>query len=237
MSIDRWRYELQIMGLRVILPPFLLLVAFALLAFLLHFLGVDPAHFLSAGLEMFLPVAIGVIVATSCIQDPALELQLTMPKAYANTVLRRLSFIVGWSALSAFIASTIIALLQLEYLPDQIRNWAVPLRFIVSQLIWLAPLLWFVTVGLCTALLTHSRSACAALLGGIWIIEALFLNNIVATNTWLQPFMLFPSTLVASIPFWLTNRLEVLAMALLLLPISWFLLHKTEGLLKGSNEE
>src|SRR3954449_9971786 len=51
MNFERFRYELQLMGKRVILTPIVVMVCFALFAELLRYLHVIPARFLSAGLE------------------------------------------------------------------------------------------------------------------------------------------------------------------------------------------
>lgn len=186
---------------------------------------------------MFLPVVMGIIVATTCMHDPALELQLTLPRSYASTALRRLCFFTGWAACIALLSSGLIALFHVEYPPQQIQNWSTPLQALATQMIWLVPLIWFVAAGFCLSLLTRSRTASSALLASIWIIETLFLGNIIDKTPWLQPIMLFPTTLAPGASFWLSSRLEILLTALLLLPVSWLLLRNTEGLLKGISEE
>jgi len=60
--LDRFRYEVKLMGKRVILPPILVMVGFALLAELLYYLHTSPARMLSASLEMLLPLAAGIAV-------------------------------------------------------------------------------------------------------------------------------------------------------------------------------
>lgn len=236
MTIDRLYYEIKLMGKRVILTPILVMVGFTLFAFLLHYLKVLPARFLSAGLEMILPLAVGVIVATITSHDPAIELQLTTPKKYQRTAMGRLVLIALWSMLIALLSSTIITAIQLVYVPIQLLRWSEPLQFLVNQLTWFAPLLWFVGMGLCLSMLTRSRSASGAILSGIWLLEIVFKDFFASTN-WLQPVYLFVTTLTPDANFWFTNRIEVLIMALILLPIGWLLLHNPEGLLKGSSEE
>jgi len=62
---------------------------------------------------------------------------------------------------------------------------------------------------------------------------------------WLRPVLLFPTTLVIPptvIPqywydVWLSNRFELIATGLVLLPIGWLLLHNSEGLLKSMSED
>ena len=237
MTLDRLQYEIKLMGKRVILTPILVMLGFTLFALLLHYLKVFPARFLSAGLEMLVPLAAGIIVATITSQDSAIELQLTVPKKYHRTAMGRLFLIALWSALIALLSSGIITAFQLTFVPLQLLSWSEPAQFLADQLTWLATLLWFVGMGLLLAMLTRSRSASSAILSGIWLIEIVFKDFFASTN-WLQPVFLFPTTLTPAIHFWLTNRAEVLLMGLVLLPLGWLLLRNNpEGLLKGSSEE
>ncbi len=244
MLLDRFRYEIKLMGKRVILTPILTMVGFALLAELLYHLHTNPARTLSASLEIILPLAAGVMVATITSQDQAIELQLTTPKKYALTALARLAIIVGWTICIALLASISIFTLKLAYLPQPLQPWSAPLQFLTGMLTWLAPLLWLVAVGLCLALLLHSRSASGALLGGIWIVEIIFKDYFAVTD-WLYPVFLFPTTLlplVGPVPqnifnSWLTNRFELIGTALVLLLIGRVLLRNPERLLKTSSEE
>jgi hypothetical protein len=244
MLPDRFRYEILLLGKRSILTPILAMLGFALLAVLLYHLHTNPARSLSAGLEMILPLATGILVATITSQDPAIELQLTMPKKYALTALGRLAIIVGWTICIAVLSSISIFVFKLTYVPQPSSTASSLTLFLIAQLIWLAPLLWFTAMGLCLALLLRSRSASGALLGGIWIAEIIFKDNIAATS-WLHPVFLFPTTLLSLVGFipqdlfnlWLTNRLELIGTALVLLLIGWLLLRNPEGLLKTSSEE
>lgn len=73
MSLNRLRYELRLMGQKVLLTLVLIMFGFAAFALLLHFLNVVPSRFLSGGLEMILPIAVGVVAGTIAIQDLVLE--------------------------------------------------------------------------------------------------------------------------------------------------------------------
>ena len=244
MFLDRCRYEIKLMGKRVILTSVLTIIGVALLAELLFNLHTNPARTLSACLEILLPLATGVMVATITSQDNAIELQLTLPKKYTVTVLSRFSIIVVWTICIAVFFSISIFIFKLSYVPEPTSSSSVFTLFLIAQLTWLAPLFWFSAVGLCLALLFRSRSACAAILGGIWIIEIIFKDYIASTN-WLHPVFLFPTTLlplVGLIPqaifsMWLTNRFELIGTALVLLLIGWVLLRNHEEILKTSNEE
>ncbi len=241
---DRLRYELQLMGLRVILTPVLVMLSFSLLAVLLEYLKVAPARFLSGGLEMILPIATGAVVGTIIMHDPVMELQLTMPTPYRRTSLLRLVLIAGLAACIALLSTAIISALNQVYLFQPQHAWAGPVQFLAQVLAWFATLLWCVGLGFSFSLLFRSRSAAGALLGGIWIAEILFKDYIFLSD-WLRPFSLFPTTLVYPskvvpenyVSMWFTNRVEVLATGAALIAIGWLLLHNTEGLLKGTSEE
>lgn len=244
MFSDSFWYELKLMGKKVMLTPILVMVGFAALAVLLHYLKVDPSRTLSAGLEMILPLMAGVVISAVTSQDQAIELQLTVPRKYHLTVMRRLAIVLGWTAIVTLISSVIIVLLNLGFIPQDTPAWTKPLPFLVGQLTWIATLLWYVAAGLVLGLLTRSRAASAALLCGIWIVEIIFKDLFVA-SAWLKPVFLFPTTLYAlagPLPqavfnFWLDNRFEVLATGWIFLPIGWLLLRSPERLLKGAGEE
>jgi hypothetical protein len=185
---------------------------------------------------MVLPLAAGLSITTIISHDSAIELQLTMPKRYRVTAFVRLSLIIVWAGCIALLSSVFIYHLRFWRVPSQLETWKVLPQFLIGQLTWLAPLLWFVALGFCLALLIRSRSASGALLGGIWTIEAIFYGYF-AINGWLKPVFLFPTTLAPYINFWLSNRFELLVTALVLLVIGWFMLRNTEQLLQGTAGE
>jgi hypothetical protein len=235
MSLDRFRYELQILGKWMLLIPLLSMACFAMLAAILTIMHVEHlriAQVVTASLEMILPLVAGLLVATIISHDAAIELQLTLSSKYRFTALLRTGLIVIWSACIALFSSAFIYHLKDWRIPAQISTWQVLPQFLIGQLTWLAPLLWFVAVGFCLALLIRSRSASGAILGGIWIVEAVFYGYF-AFIVWLRPIFLFPTTLAPAVDFWLPNRLELLALSLLFLLIGWLLLYNTEMLLQG----
>jgi hypothetical protein len=239
MTLDRFWYELRIMGKWVLLIPPLIMLGFAFVAVLSTIMHVDHlriSQVLTASLEMVLPLAAGLVVATIISHDAAIELQLTMPEMYRVTALSRLSLIIAWTGCIALLSSVFIYHLRFWRVPLQVDAWKVLPQFLIGQLMWIAPLIWFVAVGLCLALLIRSRSASSAILGGIWTIEAIFYGYFAATD-WLKPAFLFPTTLAPAINFWLLNRFELLGTALAFLLISWFLLRNTEQLLQGTTGE
>lgn len=64
-AFDRLRYEVQLLGGKVLFTPILVVGGFALLALLLHYLNIAPERFLLGGIEMILPLAAGVVVGNA----------------------------------------------------------------------------------------------------------------------------------------------------------------------------
>ena len=239
MTQDRIWYELRIMGKWVILIPPLIILTFALLGEILTIMQVGHlriSQVLTASLEMVLPLAACLLTTTIVSYDAAIELQMTMPKTYRITAFVRLSLIIAWTSCLALFSSVLVYHLRFWRVPSQVETWKVLPQFLIGQLTWIAPLFWFVGVGFSLALLIRSRSASSALLGGIWMIEAILYGYFAIIN-WLKPLFLFPTTLAPGISFWLSNRIELLITALILLLLDWFMLQNSEKLLQGTAGE
>ena len=181
---------------------------------------------------MVLPLSAGLLTASIVSYDTAIELQMTMPKTYRMTAFVRLSLIIVWTSCIALFSSVFMYHLRFWRVPSQVETWKVLPQFLIGQLTWIAPLFWLVGVGFSLALFIRSRSASSALLGGIWMIEAIFYGYF-AIIDWLKPLFLFPTTLAPGISFWLSNRIELLITAFVLLLLDWFMLRNTEILLQG----
>jgi hypothetical protein len=205
-----------------------------LLAVILRLSQTKMISLFTACLEMFLPLVAGVFVSAVCGHDPAIELQLTLPTLYRRTIMYRLGIIAGWTLCVALIANLLLRWVGLEKVLPIATSWPLLLQWATIQLTWLAPLLWFVAIGLFLALLLRSRAASSALLGGIWVAENLMYGLLIST-TWLHPVFLFATTLTP-LPvlstFWLANRFELVGTALVFLLIGWFQLHHIEAFLQ-----
>ena len=239
MSQDRIWYELRILGSWVILIPLLIILNFVLLGAILMIMQVSHlriSQVLTASLEMVLPLAAGLVTASIVSYDTAIELHMTLPKSYRITAFVRLSLIIAWTSCLDLFTSVFVYHLRFWHMPSQIESWKVLPQFLIVQLTWIAPLCWFVGVGFSIALLIRSRSASSAILGGIWMIEAIFYGYF-AFIDWLKPLFLFPTTLAPGISFWLSNRIELLTTALVLLLLDWFMLRNSEKLLQGASSE
>ena len=239
MSQDRIWYELRILGRWMILIPPFIILTFVLLGGILTLMQVGHSRIsqvFTAGLEMVLPLAAGLLTTSIVSYDSAIELQMTLPKTYRISAFVRLGLIIAWTSCIAFFSSVFIYHLKYWRMPVQVENWKVLQQIMIVQFTWIAPLWWFVGVGFSIALLIRSRSASSALLGGIWMIEAIFYGYF-AFIDWLKPLFLFPTTLAPGTSFWLTNRFELLITAILLLLLDWFMLRNSEILLQGAASE
>src|SRR5215469_13949039 len=189
MLQDRIWYELRILGRWVILVPPFIVLTFAFLGVVLtvmHVSHLRVSQVVTASLEMILPLTAGLFTTTMVSYDSAIELQITMPTTYRLTAFLRLGLIIVWISCLALISGVFVYHLRFWRLPSQVENWEVLPQFLIGQLTWIAPLFWFVGVGFSLALLIRSRSASSALLGGIWMLEAIFYGYFVFRD-WLKP--------------------------------------------------
>lgn len=238
MSLDRLRYELRLLGKSVFLTPLLVVSGFALLLAVVNrnVTAYTMARAMGGSLEILLPMAAGVVVATIATHDRALELQLTMPRKYHRTANARLLLILLWSAVVALLTSALLLTFNHWRLPVQIAHWSQPWQFLTWQLTWLSSMLWLSAFGLVLSLLLRSRSASGALICACAVIQLMFHGGF-AENVFLHPIYLFPLTFTPDADYWLTNRCELLGTAVVLLILAWFLLRRPELLLLHASGE
>jgi hypothetical protein len=219
-------YEMRELGPIALLTPLLVVAGIALFAAIMALVGTQGeqiATLLTQSMELLFPLAIGTVAATAVAADPGVEWQLTMPTPYRVTIFRRLAIMLAWSALVAF---GDVAVLRI------VGRWIVPKPFIVSQLMWLSPMLFFAALGAVLALLVRNRSASAGLVGGVWIVEVLF-HGYLLDRAWARPWFSFATTWAAGENFWLSNRLTLIGLAVALFGIVATLLRQSEMLLVG----
>lgn len=221
LCLDHLRYEVRILGPVLFLVPLALTVMFVGLTVLCFIGNVVPgfiASLLIAALEACLPLSAGFVLSTVAIQDSALELLLTMPAAYRWIAFLRFVLILLWTLLVELLATFALY----TFLP-----WIPVKPLLAGQLTWLAPSLWLAATGILCSLVLRSRASCGALLGCIWIFQITF-HSYFAQNGWTQPWFLFATLYTPGAPFWLTNRLELMATAVVLLGVSWWFLGNPE---------
>lgn len=222
------RHELKLLGRVNLATPTLALLLFGGMAFLMSLLGTDGApvaRMLVAALELGLPLAAGILAANITVGDPAMDLQLALKVPYRRTLTRRLVVLLLGTALPAFLWTSALHLTGLWKL------W-VPEPFLVGQLVWLSPLLWFVTAGALLALSLGGCSGAWAILAGLWTVENLFRDQF-RGGGWFQQEFLFATTYAPGADFWLSNRLVLILTALIMGAVVWILSSNTDLLAKG----
>jgi len=221
LSLDHLRYEVRILGPVLFLLPLAEAVGFAGLTILLlvgNVVRSGIAALLIAVLEACLPLTAGIVLATVAVQDASLELLLTLPAVYRWVVFLRFALILGWTLLVEFLATLALSI----FLP-----W-VPVKPLGAlQLTWLAPSLWLAGAGMLLALLLRSRTSSGAMLGCVWLFQLLFHGYFVQYG-WTWPWFLFATLYTPDAPFWLANRLELIATALVFLAAAWCFLGNSE---------
>lgn len=223
-------YELRRLGKIGLVMPVLVALGFVGIAAAMALTGAGTeqvARQLTSGLEIALPLVAGLAAAFVVADEPALDLHLTFLTRYRTTVLRRLGLVVGWTALVAIVWASALRVLGL---------WAWQGPFLLLQLGWLAPLLWYVSFGVLLALLLGSRMASGAILAGVWLFQYL-LGGLLEFNYWTSLLLdLYATTY--ELPFfgieqWLDNRLALIATSLLMTLGAALILRSNETLVRG----
>jgi hypothetical protein len=226
MNLDWLRYELRRVGLAGLLTPLLIMLAFSGFGLLMRANGVSPdrsTRAVVAGLEIGVATAAGLIAATLVASDSLLELHLSLATRYRTTFARRLALMLGWTALVGIATTLVVRLVGHEL---------APVSLLVQQLVWLAPLACFTGIGLLLALVLRSRGGAAAVIAGIWIAESVLGKAFDATS-WLHPVFLFATSYSAGQPYWLGNRLELIAIGLLFGGLALYWLKRNPSILLG----
>lgn len=178
---------------------------------------------LVAGLEVALPLAVGMGAATLAGSDPAIELQLSLPTPYRATLARRFAVTTVWPVLLAG-AATAVLLGTGWWLPGH--------QGAASVLVWLAPGACLGALGIVLAVGLRSSAAASALIAGVWLGEQLFAGLLLANPAGRMGY-LFPSTWAPQMPGWIANRVMLLSAAVLLLALTWWMLARPHRLLGG----
>jgi hypothetical protein len=222
-------YELRRVGAPGTAAPALVLLAFTVLAGVASLTGTEShrvARLLTAALELGVPFAAGLAAAHVVVAEPAAELQFSLRTRYRGTLVRRIVLLAACYSLFSLAWAGALWLAGL---------WTVPGPFLKGQLGWLAPLLWFVGAGALLATLLRARAASGAILGGVWLFENLF-GGLMVEREWARPFFLFATTYTPGADYWLTNRLALIATALVALAAVWIIASNPESLWREGDE-
>jgi hypothetical protein len=187
----------------------------------------DAALGLLLLLEFGLPPVAGIVAVWLVYGNPAVELHLTLRRSYAATTLLRLGLLTLWAVAVTAVTGGVIR---------QAGYWLAPQPEPLDQLLWLAPLLWFIAAGAMFALLLRSPVAAGAVLGMVWLGEVFFRAQILE-NVYLRNAYLFltletlPGGFAPDAAWWTQSRLILLAMVAVFLVIFIALLRRNEALL------
>ncbi len=224
---DRLRLDLLVLGPWLFALPVFVVAVFAVAVGMMAVKQaphLDITNMVMAGIEGVIPLVTGIALATVTAHDPALELHLAVLEPYRQTVLRRCLVMVVWSALLETLAVLLLA---------QIAPWALRQAGAGALLLtWLAPLLWFSSLGALLALVLRNRAASAAILGVVWVLELLF-HAALTSAGWTRAAFVFATMFDPTAAFWLQNRLELLGTALVLFAVVWWYLRHAEWRLRG----
>lgn len=182
----------------------------------------------TSGLEAFMPLVAGLATACVVADEPALELHLTLRTHYRTTMARRLALTVGWTSLVATLWAVTLWFLGF---------WSWPGPFVVMQLGWLAPVLWYASFGVLLSLLLKNRAASGAILGGFWLAET-SLGGLLFNHYWIS--LLALSATTYALPFngmewWLGNRAVLISTSFAMAFFSVRILRNNEALVRGSD--
>jgi hypothetical protein len=220
--VARRRYEVRQLGSLALFLPIVIVALFGGVALLMHAQGERDSRVFRtflAGLEMALPLAAGVMAVSITTSDPARDLQFTLLQPYRSTIALRLAIMTGWMACVALFSTVVLGSLNF---------WRLSHPFLEGQLSWLAPLLWFAAVGALLPLLIGRRTGATAIIGGIWLFESAA-GSYFAGHVWLRPFFLFATTHQPDAPYWLQNRVMMLATAAIAFALLPFFLERSSG--------
>jgi hypothetical protein len=167
-------------------------------------------------LEMGVPLAVGVAIATLLGRDPVVELQLTVPVPYRLTLLRRAAVALAAGVVVAVITDVVLR-----------TGWTPQHGVISGQLVWFAPIVALAGLGLVVGAGLRDPAPAAAVVTSVWLFQELAPQRVPA------PLYLFASTQ----PFsgdWLANRLTLIALAVLAVAFAWLLLGRPAALLAST---
>jgi hypothetical protein len=223
-----WRYEGRHIGWGALLAPPLALAAILLFARLANFLGRPDQvnRILSASVDV-LPLVGAIFAASIATNDPALELQLTMPISYRSTLARRLILALGWTSLVALISTLAL---------DASGRFVFAISPLPNQLIWLTPLLWLTGFGALLGVAFQSSAVGGGIVAVLWVFESAF-GAFFASNAWAQPIWFLDRFQVEPAEWWFAQGALLLASAALFFALTFWLLRDSERLLKGASSQ
>jgi hypothetical protein len=173
-----------------------------------------------AYLGFILPLIGGILAAYALLDDPALELRFSTPVRAERTLLSRLGLILAVETACALAFQLFVFMLGVPLAP--LGSW------LGVQLVWLLPTLSLIALGCAGSLAGAQTVTGAFLVGGVWLVE-LMMKGWFERNA--RHLFLFLGVFTPGHPDLGANRCVLLAVSMVLLGISWVLLHRQERFL------
>ncbi len=173
-----------------------------------------------AYLGFILPLIGGILAAYALLDDPALELRFSTPVRAERTLLSRLGLIFAVETACAVGFQIFVFAIGVDLSPLGGMTGV--------QLVWFVPTLSLIALG-CAGSLAGAQSVTGAfLVGGVWLVE-LMMKGWFVQNA--KVLFVFLGVFSPGDPDLLLNRCVLLTGSMLLLGISWVLLHRQERFL------
>jgi hypothetical protein len=173
-----------------------------------------------AYLGFIVPLIGGILAAYAVLDDPALELRFSTPVRHGQTLVSRLGLILAVETVCAFGFQLFVGALGVPLAP--LGN------LLGVQLVWLVPTLALIALG-CAGSLAGAQGVTGAFpVGGVWLVELMIKGWFEQNARYL---FLFLGVFTPGHPDLVANRCVLLAGSLILLGISWVLLHRQERFL------
>lgn len=171
-----------------------------------------------AYLGAVVPLLGGIMGAYAILDDPALELRFATPITASRTLLERLA--------PVFLIQIVCALSYQIFALGFHADFSIFGSEIDVQLAWLLPTLALMAFGCFAALLAAQTIIGAVFAGMVWLVE-LVARGWFAGNAG-KYFLVFMGSLMPDHPDLTANQLSLFALSIVLLLVSWRLLHRQE---------
>lgn len=171
-----------------------------------------------AYLGAVVPLLGGIMGAYAILDDPALELRFATPITASRTLLERLAPVL----LVQVVCALSFQIFALGFHAD----FSIFGSWIDVQLAWLLPALALMAFGCFTALLAAQTLIGAVFAGMVWLVE-LVARGWFAGNAG-KYFLVFMGSLMPDHPDLAANQFSLFALSIVLLLVSWMLLHRQE---------
>ncbi len=211
------KYNLQIFQKDLFLFPIAFMALFLLITALMN--DNTQASIARSFLGFVLPLIASGLAAYAYLEDKALELKFTTNQKSTTFIAKRLSVILIVIILTAFIFQAGLKILNIT-VPIQV-SW------LYTQMSWLIPSLFAITLSGVISLLANSSNLSFSLMGGIWILQVV-LRGWFANNSVLKYIFYFSATMNPGTQDAYLNQLTQTSLIVVCIILTIFLIKKQE---------